>query len=81
MTVWASRAHRGDHRSDQLVTQRLDPGLPRQPRSYRSLDIPPGGLAVHPRALGHRPQAGSLQPSPQHLTHLDHTDLPERHRC
>lgn len=81
MTVRASRAHRGDHGSDQLVRQRLGAILPGQARLDRRVDIPPGGLAVHPRAPGHRPQASPLQPPPQHLTHLDHADLPERHRC
>jgi hypothetical protein len=80
VTIRAGRAHRCDDCCDELVVQRIDTGVPAQALRHGSLDIPPGGLAVYPRSLGHRSQAGSLQPAPQHLTHLDHVDLPERHR-
>ena len=64
---------------DQLIGDRIHTGLPGQPRSLGRLDVPAGGLAVHPRPLGDRPQPVALQPRPQHLTHLNHTDLPESH--
>jgi hypothetical protein len=74
------RADRGHHRADQLVRQLLLPAVTDQPGRLPGLHIPAGRLAVHPGPLGRRPQPGTRQPAPQHLSHLDHTNLPERHR-
>ena len=49
------------------------------PAASRGGDVAAGGLAVHPRSARDRPQPVAFQPRPQHLTHLDHTDLPETH--
>ena len=76
------RADRLEDQPDQLVGDRLvhrHTGLARQPLRLGRLDIAPSGLAVHPRPLRDLPQPSSLEPGPQHLTHLDHTDLPESH--
>ena len=80
MSVRPRWADRGEHRTDQLITERLDPGLPLQARGLSSSDIAAGGLAVHPRALRDLPQPDPSEPTTEHLSHLNHTDLPESHR-
>ena len=50
------RAHRGDHRADQLVGQLVLAALADQPGGLRCLHIPAGGLAVHTRPLRGRAQ-------------------------
>ena len=75
----SDRADRLDHQPDQLVAHRLRAGLAGQARGLGRLDIPAGGLAVHPRPARDLPQPLTLEPDPQHLTHLDHADLPESH--
>jgi len=79
VAVRSSRTDHGEHRTDQLITERLDPGLPLQARGLSSSDIAAGGLAVHPRALRDLPQPNPSEPPPEHLSHLNHTDLPESH--
>jgi hypothetical protein len=77
-----ARAHRPDHLRDlpdQLIGQLARPAITGQPRLHRSLDIPAGGLTVHPRLSGHLPQAHARKPGPQHLTDLSHGNLPECH--
>jgi len=77
--VRSSRTDHGEHRTDQLIGHRLDPGLPRQAFGLGRNHVAAGGLAVHPRPLRDRAQTGSFEPPPEHLTHLNHTDLPESH--
>ena len=55
-------------------------GVPGQALGLGRPDIPAGGLAVHARPLGDPAQANTLEPTTQHLTHLNHTDLPESQR-
>ena len=78
--VGTRRSDRGDHGADQLIGQRLDACLPDQALGLRGPDIAASGLAVHARPLRCLPEPGSIQPTAQHLTHLNHTDLPESHR-
>jgi hypothetical protein len=76
--VGPTRADRRDHRTDQLIRDRRA-GLPTETLRFGRSDISAGGLAVHPRPLRGLPQTGSLEPTAEHLTHLNHTDLPESH--
>ena len=69
-----------DHRTDELIGDRLRPGVAGQASGLGSGDVTAGGLAVHPRPLSDLPHPVPLQPRPQHLTDLDHADLPEPHR-
>ena len=80
MTLGAVRAHHGNHRADQLVTELINTTLTIQPRCHRGLNVAAGGLAVHPGPGGHHPQAHPQQPYPQHLTNLDHRNLPIHQR-
>ena len=78
----AAGPHRTDRLGDlpdQLIAQLPRPAVAGQPGRHGRLDIPAGGLAVHPRLRGHRPQPGPGQPRPEHLTDLYHADLPEHH--
>lgn len=77
--IRAGRADRLDHHPDQLVVDRINPGLAGQARGLRGLHIAARSLAVHPCTAGHHPQPLTLQPAPQHLTNLNHADLPESH--
>jgi hypothetical protein len=79
--IGARRADSGHHRTDQLIGQRLDSCDLREALGLGRSDIAASGLAVHPRPLRDLPKTGSLEPTPEHLTHLNHTDLPESHRC
>ena len=65
--------------ADQLAGQLPRPAVAGQPRRHRRLDIPAGGLAIHPSLRGHRPQPRPGQPRPEHLTDLCHSNLPEHH--
>ena len=78
----SDRADRLDDQPDQLVGDRLlhrHTGLAGKSLRLGRLDIAAGGLAVHSRPLRDLPQPRTLEPGPQHLTHLDHADLPESH--
>jgi hypothetical protein len=77
--VRTSRTDHSNHRADQLISQRRDPRLPGQPFSLSRNHVAAGGLAVHPRPLRNRAQTSPVEPPAQHLTHLNHTDLPESH--
>jgi len=79
VSVRPSRADRGDHRADQVIGQRLDTSIPAQALSLGRRDVAAGGLAVDPRPLGDLPKTGPFQPTAEHLTHFNHTDLPESH--
>jgi hypothetical protein len=77
-----TRPHRPDRLrdlADQLIGQLRHPAITGQPSLLGRSHIPAGRLAVHPRLLGHLPQPRPRQPRPQHLTNLDHGNLPERH--
>ncbi len=77
--VRTCRPHRLDHRADQLVGHRPHPGVTGQAGSLGRGDVPACSLAIHPRPLSDLPQPQALKPRPEHLTHLNHTDLPESH--
>jgi len=77
--VRPSRADPLHHQPHQLVGEPFRAGVAGQPGRLRGSDIPAGRLPVHPRPGPDRPQPVTLQPGPQHLTHLDHADLPETH--
>ena len=74
------RAHRGDHRADQLIRQLTFTAAAQQAGNLRSLHITAGGLAIHPGPLRRRAQTVSRQPAAQHLSNLVHPHLPERHQ-
>jgi hypothetical protein len=67
-----------DHQADQLVVD-----LPARPagqaRLLRRPNISAGRLPVHPSRLGGLPQTLPAHPAAQHLTNLEHIDLPETH--
>jgi hypothetical protein len=65
--------------ADKLITQLGKAAVAGQPCLHRRLDIPAGGLAVHPGLSGHLPQTRARKPSPEHLTDLSHGNLPECH--
>jgi hypothetical protein len=74
--------HRPDHLrhlADQPIGQLGQAAVTGQPRLNRGLDIPAGGLTVHPRLLSHPAQPSTRQPGSQHLTDLSHGNLPECH--
>ena len=79
MPVGTLRSDRRHDRADQLIGQRADVVVQGQTLGLRRRLIAAGRLAVHARPLGCLPEPGSLQPTAQHLTHLNHTDLPESH--
>lgn len=55
------------------------PTVTGEPGRLRGLDIPAGGLTVYPGPLGDLAQPGPRTASPQHLSHLNRGNLPERH--
>lgn len=57
--AWARRADRLSDLANKLISQLACPAVAGQARLCRSLDIPPGGLAVHPGLLSHPPQPGT----------------------
>lgn len=73
------RPDRVDHLPDQLIGDRLHAGVADQAGSLGRSDVPTGRLAVHPRPLGDLPQPVPFQPGSEHLTDLNHADLPESH--
>jgi hypothetical protein len=73
------RAHSRHHLTDHLVRQLSETTLATHPSRLSSSHIPAGRFAVHPRLPGHRAQPPTAQPPPQHLTHLNHRNLPKRH--
>jgi hypothetical protein len=73
------RAHLLHHLADQLIGELRQAAVAGQAGVLGRLHVPAGGLAVHSRPLSHRAQALPRQPGPQHLPHLDHLNLPERH--
>jgi hypothetical protein len=77
-----ARPHRADHLrdlADQLISQLSRAAVAGQPGLHRRLDIPAGGLTIHPRLRGHPAQTCTGQPRPEHLTDLVHGNLPECH--
>ena len=88
VSVRPGRMDTASTQPDQRVGDRVRTGVTGQPRVLGRVDIPAGGLAIHPCPGRDLPQPLTLQPGPQpltlqpglqHLTHLDHTDLPESH--
>lgn len=79
MPVGSCRTDRRHDGADQLIGQRADVVVPGQALSLRRCDVTAGGLAVHASPLGCLPEPCPLQPTAEHLTHLNHTDLPESH--
>jgi hypothetical protein len=79
VSVRARRADRGHHRADQLIGQRLDTVVAAQALGLGRSDVPASRLAIHPRPFGDLAQTGPFEPTPEHLSYLNHTDLPESH--
>ena len=69
---WANRGH-------QLIAQRFKAVLAHQALDLGGIDEAAGGLAIDP-PLGDLPQTGSFEPTPEHLSYLNHADLPKSHR-
>jgi hypothetical protein len=80
VTVNAVGTHRLHHRTDELVSQLLLAASADQTPLDGRCHIATHGLAVESRQPLRRPDALATQPQPQHLSHLEHTHLPERHR-
>lgn len=74
------RAHPLEHPADELIGQLAFAAVTSQAQLDRGVDVPADRLAVHSRRLGDRPLTLTPQPQPQHLSNLDHTNLPVRHR-
>jgi hypothetical protein len=80
VAVDAVRTDRFDHHPDERVAQQLVPAVAHQPQPDRGIHVATNGLAVEPDQPLRRPDALAGQPQPQHLSNLEHSDLPERHR-
>jgi hypothetical protein len=72
--------HRLDHHADQHVGQLLLATVPNQPGRLTGGHVAADRLAVQPHQPLDRPDALASQPQPQNLSHLEHANLPERHR-
>ncbi len=79
MPVQPHRSYRRDDHADQLIGQSRDTILPTKTPGLGCRDVTTSGLAVHTRPLCRPPEPSPLQPTAEHLTHLNHTDLPETH--
>ena len=73
------RPHRGHHLPHQLVGQLPLTAVAVEPGRQRRVHIVTRGLAVDTRLPGHLPQPLPGQPGTQHLSNLDHRNLPEHH--
>ena len=80
VAVGAVRAHRLDHQPDEHVGQLLVAAVADQTEPDRGIHVAAHGLAVEADQPLRRPDALAGQPQPQHLSNLEHSDLPERHR-
>lgn len=80
VAVTTMRPHRLDHRAQQNVVQLPLAALPDNPSSDRRLHVATDRLAVHPRPVADHPQTLTPHPPTEHLSHLEHPNLPERHR-
>jgi hypothetical protein len=80
VTVEAMRSHRLDHHADEHVAQLIVAAIADQAEPDRSVHVAAHRLAVEPDQPFRRPDALAGQPQPQHLSNLEHSDLPERHR-
>ena len=80
VSLSAFRPDSVDHRADQVVGQLLGPAPTDHAELDRRVDVTPRRLAVDTGPLSDRPKAElGPQPVPQNLSHLVHTNLPERH--
>ena len=79
VAVGAVRAHRLDNQADEHIGQLLVAAVADQPQRHRRIHIAAHRLAVEADQPLRRPDALAGQPQPQHLSNLEHSDLPERH--
>ena len=80
VAVEAMRAHRLDHQTDEPVGQLHVAAIADQTQPDRGIHVTADRLAVEADQPLRRSDALAGQPQPQHLSNLEHTDLPERHR-
>jgi hypothetical protein len=69
-----------DDQSHEDVAELVFTGCAIEPCLDRRRHVTADGLAVDPRQPFHRAQSLAPQPQPEHLSHLEHTHLPEGHR-
>jgi hypothetical protein len=79
VAVEAVRAHRLDHQTDEPVGELLVAALADQTETDSGIHVAADGLAVEADQPFRRSDALAGQPQPQHLSNLEHSDLPERH--
>jgi hypothetical protein len=77
--VGPMRPHPLNHLTDQHIGQLVLVAGPVQAELLGGLHVAADRLAVHPRQPADRPQPLTTQPQPQHLSHFEHANLPERH--
>ena len=75
----ADRPHGRHHLANHLIRQLGEATLATHPSRLSGGHIAAGRFTVHSCLPGHRAQPPTTQPAPQHLTHLNHRNLPERH--
>src|SRR5690606_37532887 len=80
VAVAAMRTHRLHHSADELIRQLLLAAVTHQPEPFGRSHVAADCLAIQLRQPLHRTQTLAAQPQAQHLTNLEHTNLPERHR-
>jgi hypothetical protein len=80
MTVGAMRTHRLHHQTEEHVAQLLVPVIADQAKADSGIHVAAHGLAIHTGQPLCHSDALAGQPQPQHLSNLEHSDLPERHR-
>ena len=79
MTIRSHLNQRDDHLADEHVRQLAVATITIKTSTDRRLDDPTDRLSVRPDHLSNRSQPAASKPQTQHLTHLKHRDLPERH--
>ena len=77
MTIRPGLTGRRHHPADEHVIELTDTSLPVQTQLDRRLDHSRDRLAVRCDQHSDPSIAAAIQPQPQHLTNLEHGDLPE----
>ena len=79
MTIRLRRPHRADHPPHELIAQLTVAAITNQTQTDRSLNHPRDRLTIRPDQPRDRSIPTTIEPQPQHLTHLEHGDLPVCH--
>src|SRR5215210_7213620 len=79
VAVAAVRTHRLDHHPNDRIGQLILTAVANNTECLDSGDVTADRLAVHLRQSFDRTDAFAGQPQPEHFSHFEHTNLPERH--